>query len=57
MSDDEKRDEVKSILSDMRDAARDELRVRYPELGGAPAASATAHSALPPLPPGYRMAH
>jgi hypothetical protein len=56
MSDDEKRDEVKSILSDMRDAARDELRARYPELAGAPAASATAGSALPPLPPGYRMA-
>lgn len=58
MSDDDKRAEVKSILSDMRDAARDELRDRYPELsGGAPASPHPSTSpVLPPLPSGFQLA-
>jgi endonuclease YncB( thermonuclease family) len=48
MSDDDKREAVKSIISDMRDAARDELR--------STSAPAAAPSALPPLPPGYQLA-
>jgi hypothetical protein len=61
MSDDDKRDAIKSILSDMRSSARDELRSRYPELsgqGGAPSAAPIHnHADLPPLPPGFEMAH
>lgn len=62
MSDDDKRDEIKSILTDMRENARDELRQRYPELNGEVAAPASplspsATQALPPLPPGFQLAH
>jgi hypothetical protein len=60
MSDDDRRDDIKSILTDMRENARDELRQRYPELAGQdgiPAAPPYGQQAnLPRLPSGFRMA-
>jgi endonuclease YncB( thermonuclease family) len=58
MPDAAKTAEVRSIISNMRDSARDEMRQRYPELGGQDQGSAPAQrAALPPLPPGFAIAH
>lgn len=47
MTDDERREEVKEAFEEFRGAARDELKLRYPELAGGKA---------PPLPPGFELA-
>jgi len=50
ISDDERRDFLKDTLREYRDAARDQLKQMFPDLGGA-----APSTALPPLPPGAQL--
>jgi hypothetical protein len=65
MTDDQRRDAVTDGFKDFRDAARDELKARYPELRGSLEEAALpppnftpaqpVSNGIPPLPPGFKI--